>query len=78
MWKGEDKNTTTTTNQCKDPNNHFNHCNIYGPTKYKCWKLHPDVNPQNQNKNTKNTNMLVMDSSNQEGNNHIVKQEYPP
>ena len=44
-WKGEDKNTTTTTNQCKDPNNHFNHCNIYGPTRYKCWKLHPDVNP---------------------------------
>jgi len=44
-WKGEDKNTTTTTNQCKDPNNHFNHCNIDGPTKYKYWKLHPNVNP---------------------------------
>ena len=45
MWKGEGKNKTTTTNQCKDPNNRLNHCNIDGPTKYSCWKLHPDVNP---------------------------------
>ena len=35
-WKGEGKNTTNTTNQCKDPNNDFKHCNIDGPTKYKC------------------------------------------
>ena len=43
--KGEDKKKTTTTNQCKDPNNHLNHSNIDGPTKYNCWKLHPDMNP---------------------------------
>ena len=26
--KGEDKKTTSTTHQCKDPNNHCNHFNI--------------------------------------------------
>jgi hypothetical protein len=29
-WKGKDKKTTTTTHQFKDPNNHYNHCNIDG------------------------------------------------
>jgi hypothetical protein len=51
--------------QCKDPNNHCNHCNINGHTKDKCWKLHPELNPKNHKKDAKKKNMLAMDSSNQ-------------
>jgi hypothetical protein len=41
-WNGgKDKKMPTIAHQCKDPNNHSNHCNIDGHTKEKCWKLHP-------------------------------------
>jgi hypothetical protein len=55
---------TTTAHQCKDPNNHCNHCNIDGHIEDKCWKLHPELNPKNHKKDAKKKNLLAMDSSN--------------
>jgi hypothetical protein len=49
---------TATAHQCKDPNNHCNHCNINGHTKDKCWKLHPELNPKNHKKDAKKKNLL--------------------
>jgi hypothetical protein len=63
-WKGKDKKTTSTSHRCKDLNNHYNHCNINGHTKYKCWKLHPDLNPKNGKKDAKKKNVLILDSCN--------------
>jgi hypothetical protein len=65
-WKGgKDKKTTTTTHQCKDPNNHYNHCNIDGHTEEKCWKLHPELNLKKCKKEKKKKNVLATYLSNQ-------------
>jgi hypothetical protein len=65
-WKGgKDKNMSATTHHFKDPNNHCNHCNIDGHIEEKCWKLHPELNLNNREKDTKKKNLLAMDSSNQ-------------
>jgi hypothetical protein len=63
--KGKDKKMTTTTQQCKDPNNHRNPYNIDGHIEYKFWKLHPESNPANHNKDDKKKNLLGMDFSNE-------------
>jgi hypothetical protein len=48
--------------KCKDPNNHCNHCNNDGNTKYKCWKLH--LNPMNHKKDVQKNKLVAMDSIN--------------
>jgi hypothetical protein len=65
-WKvGEDKKMEATTHQCKDPNNHYNHCNINGQIEEKCWKPHLEMNPKNHKKDSKKKNLLATNSSNQ-------------
>jgi hypothetical protein len=56
---------TTTAHHYKDPRNHYNHCNINGHTEEKCWKLHPELNPNNYKKDANKKKLLAMDSSNQ-------------
>jgi hypothetical protein len=74
-WKGKDKKTTTIAHQCKDPNDHCNHCNIDGHTEDKCWKLRLELNPKNHKKDAKKKNMLVVDSRNQVENNYDVDEK---
>jgi hypothetical protein len=62
--KGKDKKMTATTHHCKDPNNHYNHCNIDGHTKDKHWKLHPELNPKIHKKDVKKNNLIGMNLSN--------------
>jgi hypothetical protein len=51
--------------QYKYPSNHCNYCNINVHIEKKCWKIHPELNPKNHQKDAKNKNLLAMDSSNQ-------------
>ena len=59
---GKDKTNTNTTHHCKDPKNHYNHCDINGYTKGECWKLHLELSPKNCMKDTKKKNTLDIDS----------------
>ena len=70
-WKGKDKKPIAREHYWKDLKNHYNHCNIYGYTKDKCCKLHPDLNPKNHKKDAK-MKLLAMDSSKEVGNNYDV------
>jgi hypothetical protein len=54
-WKEEDKKTIATTHQCKNPKKHYNHHNIDGHMKDKCWKIHLEFR-------TMKKYMLAMDS----------------
>ena len=60
-WKGKDMKTIATTHQCKEPNNYYNHCNIDGHTKYKCWKLHLDLYLRNYKKDAKKKKIPTKD-----------------
>jgi hypothetical protein len=63
-WKGgRDKKMIANIHQYKDHSNHFNHCNIYGHTKEKCWKLHLELNLKNHKKDAKKKNILATNSS---------------
>jgi hypothetical protein len=62
--KEKDKKKTTITHQCKDPNNHSNHCNIDDCTKDKCYKPHIELNPKDHKKDA-NMNLFFIDSRNQ-------------
>ena len=69
MEEGEDKKIIATTHKWKDPNNHYNHCNIYGHTKEECWKLHLELNLKNLTRDVKKKNLMAKYSSNQMENN---------
>jgi len=61
-WK--DKNMATTTHQCKNPNNHYNHYNICGHKKEKCWELYQKFNTPTKNKDNKKKNLMATDLRN--------------
>jgi hypothetical protein len=42
--------------------NHYNHCNINGNTKYKCFQDTSELNPKDFKKYAKKENMLALDS----------------
>ena len=73
-WKGKGRNTTTTIHQCKDLDDHGNHCTIDVHTKDKFWMLHLELNPKNH-KEPKKKNMLV-DLGNQVECNIFMKQRW--
>ena len=61
-WKGKDNKTIVTAHLCKDPKNHCNHYDIDGHTEEKCWNLHLEFNPKNNNKDAKRKNLLATKS----------------
>ena len=51
--------------------NHYNHYNIYGHTKEKCWELHLELNHKNHKKDAKK-NLLGTNSNKEvESSSHV-------